>query len=247
MHKLEAVIVSFNCLDLLSITLPRNLPEFDTITIITKPDDKATLDYCQSLNDSKLRVLVTDVFTQNGCQFNKGEAINQGIDVTLYKEFIALMDCDVIVPKGFKKKFNEIILDKECLYGMRRLNLDTKQDLEDLESGKKQKDDFTLFRGAFYGYFQLFHYQSSTFQRLLKQFNGKAYPFWIPVANDIDWVFYLHFGEMIYDPPLGKFPECHFEPNQDYSTGKLRELQFHCIHLGTPGLNHIERTTPSFS
>ena len=46
MHKLEAFIVSFGCLDLLSITLPRNLPELDHVVIITKPEDKETIEYC---------------------------------------------------------------------------------------------------------------------------------------------------------------------------------------------------------
>lgn len=246
MHKLEAFVVSFNCLDLLSITLPRNLPELDSVIIITKEEDKETIDYCHSLQDSKISIFVTDAFTFDNAKFNKGLSIAQAFTVSKFRDYLITQDTDIILPKNFKRDFLTLNPDIEKFYGIRRVNLDTKQDLDDLDSGKKNLEDYLCYRGSGYGFMSIVNYNSTTYQKLLKEWNGFGYPFWVKEAREIDWIWRAKWGERVFDPPLTKFPECHFEPNKDYDTGLYEELPFRCIHLGMPGRNHETRTTDKF-
>ena len=250
-EKIESIIVSFNCLDLLSITLPRNLSELDHIIIVTKPEDKETINYCESFGIDKITVVTTDAFTYNQAIFNKGLAINVGFRFLKYFDWILLKDTDVLLHREFKKDFSNLEKNKNCMYGSRRINLDTKKDFDDLESGIKKESDFICYRGFCYGFEQIINYNSETFQRLLKNNKGLSnlpYPYWMKEAREIDWLFAREFdnGTMVYDPPLGKFPECHLEKHNDYATGLLRELPWKCIHLGMPGKNHEKRETSKF-
>jgi hypothetical protein len=246
-HKIEAVIVAFNYLDFLSITLLKNLEEIDHIIIVTKENDEI-IEYCRSLkiDINKLTVITTQGFHFQGAKFNKGLVINLGFQVLKYKDWVITMDGDVILPKDFKLKFIDCQPNVEYFYGMRRYNIDTKKDFDDLNEGNKKLTDFILYRGSGYGYFSMFNWQSTIYQKLLKSGAGMGYPFWIKEARDIDWMFRNSWGERVFNPPLGKFPECHLEPNNDYDTGLYKELPFHCIHLGMPGMNHEKRETEIF-
>src|SRR3990167_1945612 len=141
MSKLESIIVSFNCLDLLSITLPRNLPELDHIVIVTKPEDKKTIEYCRAFGD-KITIFSTDIFTQDNANFNKGAAISLAIIHYLrFKDYFCTQDTDVILNKGFKNNFWSYKPDPCKFYGMRRVNIDTREDFEALERGEKKLED----------------------------------------------------------------------------------------------------------
>lgn len=250
MSKLESVIVSFNCLDLLSITLPRNLPELDHVVIVTKPEDKETIDYCAQFRD-KVSVVATNAFTWNNCTFNKGLAINYGFQALKCHSWVILMDTDCVLVNNFRNKFLESAKDTECIYGSRRFFIETRKDWDEFCNGDKTEKDYLLARGFGYGFFTAFHYKSSTFQRLLQDNMGQKnfpYPFWYKVANEIDWVFVRNWDNatMVYNPPLSKFPECHYEKHNDTSTGLLRELPFGIYHLGPVGLNHVTRQTSKF-
>lgn len=250
-QKIESIIISFSCLDLLSITLPRNLHELDHVILVTKPEDKETINYCESLNTDKITVVTTDAFTYNGAKFNKGLAINVGFRFLKYFDWVVLMDTDCVLIKNFHKRFLGSAENTELAYGSRRLLIETKKDWDNLCNGSKTENDYLLARGFCYGFFTAFNYNSSTFQRLLKNNRGMPnlpYPYWYDVANEIDWVFLRSFDHatMQYNPPLGKFPECHYEKHNDISTGLSKELPFPIYHLGPVGLNHIIRTTNKF-
>ena len=246
--SIEAIIVSFNCLDLLSITLPRNLQHLDHIIILTKKDDTNTIKFCQDLDKDKITIICADdEFNYDGAIFNKGLAINRGIAASKFKDWIITLDSDIILPASFRDDFCILPPDNELFYGMRRYNIDTREDFNDLEQGKKNINDFILYRGSGYGYFSMFNYKSKIFQDLLKKYNGFGYPFWIKEAREIDWIFRNSWGERKFNPPLfDKFPDVHFVKNSDYDTGMYRELPFNCLHLGIPGKNHEIRKTEKF-
>lgn len=247
MSKIEAVIVSFNCLDLLSVTLPRNLPELDHIIIVTKPEDEETIEYCRSTDSDKLTIFTTDAFTVSGAVFNKGFAIAQAFNSCLkYNDWIVTQDTDIILHKGFNRDFINFNPDTERFYGMRRINIDTREEFESLEKGEKKLEDFICYRGSGYGYWACANVNSTIYKKLLKEWGGFGYPFWVKEARDIDWIWRNNWGERIFSPPLDKFPDCHFQSNNDYDIGLYTELPFRCLHLGIPGKNHEVRTTEKF-
>ncbi len=245
---IEAIIVSFGMLDLLSITLPRNLPELDHVIIVTKPEDKETVEYCKSLNSNKISVVTTDAFTYDGAVFNKGLSIDVGLRYLRYNEWVVLMDNDCVLIKDYHQKFLNSATDKEYIYGSRRLLLETKQDWIEFSSGLFAESNYLLPRGFCYGFHSSFHYESSTYQRLLKETNGYPYPAYMKVANEIDWLFTREFNgaTMVYDPPLGKYPDCHLEPHNDRTEGWMKELPFPIYHLGPVGINHTTRKSSKF-
>jgi len=244
---IEAIIVSFGCLDLLSISLPANINELDNVIIVTKPNDKETIEYCKSRNyKDKIDIFETDSFNFDGAAFNKGLAISLAMNRLKYKDWIITLDTDIILPKDFKNNFLNLNPDIEYFYGMRRINLDTREDLLDLVSNKKKPEDFICYRGSGYGYFSCVNYKSKTQQELLRRWNGMGYPFWIKEAREIDWLWRNNWGERILDPQFKNFPEDHFVENSDYDTGLYKELPFRCLHLGIAGKNHEIRTTKIF-
>jgi len=246
--KFEAIIVAYNYKDFLSTTLPLNLEVLDHVVVITKENDPI-IEYCQSLKSDKISIVITDAFHHDGAKFNKGLVINIGFQNLIHKEWVMTLDADIVLPPDFKDKFCKSFNNLEYIYGSRRYNIDTRKEWEDLQAGRKTVNDFILFRGFGYGFLTMWHYHSSTFQRLLKDNNGLAYPFWIKEAREIDWMFVRNWenGGMNYQPPLDQpFPDCHFIKHNDSTFGLLKEIPCYVYHLGEPGKNHEERVTEEF-
>jgi len=119
---MNALIVCVNYDDFLAVTLSRNVRHFERVVVVTTPQDHAT----RLLADSQDNVFchTTDVFTRIpagikplslpiGYQalkaamvartggrvvFNKGAAIEEGLDVLGRTGWICLLDADVILP-----------------------------------------------------------------------------------------------------------------------------------------------------
>lgn len=233
-NKIEAIIVAFDYLDLLSITLPRNLEVLDHIIILTKENDPV-VEYCNSLKSDKLTCITTDAFHHNGAEMNKGLAINVGLQQLIYKDWILLLDSDIILPADFKEKVNLPELDKEIMWGCRRYNIETEDEWLKIENNPTELKNSCLYRGFCYGFFQLINHNSSTYQRLLKDNHGISnlpYPYWITGNHSIDWLFSNEWGgQIVYCPTLEKFPDDHHKESNDSATGLLKELPTNCIHL----------------
>ena len=243
--KLEAIIVCVNYSDLLSITLPRNIEYFDKVIVVTKEDDLDTINLCKNMD--KVHVVTTDAFNHNGAKFNKGLAINVGYKFLEHKEFVMNLDADILLPMNFREDFFKLNPDPEFGYGCRRFDIPTKEDLDDILNGRKSPNDYILFRGSGYGYLFITHYQSMIFQTLYHKSDGVPYPHYFSDGAESDWRFRNNWGERVFSPPLGEFPECHLEQNRDHDTGLYRELPMTCLHLGMPGKNHEKRVTEKFS
>lgn len=243
MDKIEAIIICVNYSDFLGLTLKENEKHFDHIVVITDTNDKSTPEVCKPYKD-KITCLATNAFYTNGAKFNKGLCINFGFQVLKHKEWIFNLDSDILLPYGFKYNFLNMsgLTGKEYFYGFRRYDIPTQEDyIEYLNGANISK--YTLYRGSGYGYAAAFHYKSKTFQKMFNETNGFPYPVWFKNGSESDWVFRNAWGERVFSPPLSKFPNCHFEPENDYDTGLYKELPIRVIHLGEVGKNHNERIT----
>lgn len=232
--KTECIIVSFNYSDFLSITLPRNRLAFDRVVVYTKSSDLATQQICA---ENGVECVTTDAFAKNGAKFNRGAVYNEALANLRFKEWVCLMDSDVIVTADFSTQFAIMGPNPENFYGTRRYNVETPEEWQAIVADPSRLNSTLLLRGFGYGYFQLFHYNSFVFQQT---WNGQ-YPESFS-CSESDWVFRNQWGEEIWDPPF-KIAG-HQEKNvQDRGTGLLRCLPFHCIHLGVTGINSTERKT----
>jgi len=128
--RLEVVITSVGFDDLLNITLGLNIGQFDTVIVVTSHEDKKT----QAVAKKYGAICVqTDLFNKNGRSFNKGAAINAGFGRFQYHGWRCHMDSDIVLPNSFRRMlFNHTHLDKDCLYGMDRVDVVGLDSLKDL-------------------------------------------------------------------------------------------------------------------
>lgn len=99
-QELRAFMVCVDYSDLLTITLPRNIHHFAEINIITSERDPATINYCTPLKSYgyPINLYVTEAFYENGADFNKWKALEEGLDHFGRNGWICLMDADVVWP-----------------------------------------------------------------------------------------------------------------------------------------------------
>jgi hypothetical protein len=119
--RLECVTTCVGFDDLLDVTLTLNHAHVDTMIVVTSHDDRRT----QAVAHKHGAVCVqTDLFRKNGRKFNKGAAINAGMDWFQYKGWRLHLDADMVLPDNFRRMlFNHTHLDKDTLYGADRVNV----------------------------------------------------------------------------------------------------------------------------
>jgi hypothetical protein len=148
-RKIDVVIVSVNYNDYLEITLPLNLKIFNNITIVTTKEDKNCIEICEKYN---VNIVLTERLYENGAEFNKGKAINDGIESLEDPDFILLLDSDIIVTEPIDIDS----LQNNVLYYCDRINLEKYEDYESFLSGNTK---YNLESSGPIGYFQLFDYK----------------------------------------------------------------------------------------
>lgn len=149
--KLDVIIISTNYNDYLLLSLSYNKKIFENITVVTSPDDLMCQEICKKFG---VRCLRTDIMYQNGDKFNKGKAINFGINSIENPDLILLLDSDIIVTK----EIDLSKLDDEALYTSSRWICKTYQKLEDWKENKNQFERvFQRDNDKGWGFFQLFN------------------------------------------------------------------------------------------
>lgn len=222
--KITYITVCVNYLDFFALSYQHNKSEFDEFIVVTDLKDKATEDYCIKNN---IKVVKTDAFYKNGAVFNKGLAINEAFKVLDKPEWIAFMDADTFVSPNFKKSLPP--LDKEFFYGARRVLLPTFADYVKLSKAESLKD-FEIPMGAGFGWFQLFHWDSSVVKASKID---ELYPSF-PDARESDWMFRNKWGDYVHGSNYTKV------------YGNYTELPILVYNLGEHGKNHFGRVTPNF-
>lgn len=104
----------------------RGLRRHDSLTVVT---DEATFDEPWFIDTQPLvRTVTTDVFTRNGAAFNKGAALNAGIDYGP-TDWVLAFDCDILPPEGWMQVVEWEVqrhgenLSRQQLYGAKRYAL----------------------------------------------------------------------------------------------------------------------------
>lgn len=92
---MRAITVCVEYDDILSITLPRNRSLFEDYVIVTSIEDTKTAELATQYD---CRLLITDVFYENGAVFNKGAAMEQGFDLLGREDWICVLDADIVLP-----------------------------------------------------------------------------------------------------------------------------------------------------
>jgi hypothetical protein len=119
--RLEAVTVSMGFDDFLDATLAANHPHLDTMIVVTSHDDKKTQAVARKHSAT---LVLTELHKKNGRTFNKGAAINIGLDHFQWLGWRLHLDADIILPDNFRRLlFNHTALDPECLYGADRVDI----------------------------------------------------------------------------------------------------------------------------
>lgn len=133
--------------DLLSITLPRNVRHLTECLVVTSPDDVRTQKLASDIPD--VRLLVTDAFTRHGSEFNKGLAMEEGLQTLRDDSPIIIWDADTLFPDTMR--LPPVLPD--CLYGPTRRMLEDPSTYYDRMDWEKQHRTVDV---EYPGFFQLF-------------------------------------------------------------------------------------------
>ena len=125
---IEAVTVCVDYSDFLAYSILFNKQCFDRWVIVTTPPDEATRRLCEYHN---LEYLVTSTFygqDQRGGRgkiyrppFNKGSAINAGLQVLDRTGWVIHLDADIVLPPRARDMLEIAELDPGSIYGVDRL------------------------------------------------------------------------------------------------------------------------------
>lgn len=114
----KAILVCVEYHDILELTIAKNASHFESITVVTTPDDIQTQSVVEKIPNA--RCYLTNAFYANGCAFNKGAAMEEGFDTAGRNGWIVVMDADIVLPP----KINISELSDQKIYGVQRRMLE---------------------------------------------------------------------------------------------------------------------------
>ncbi len=112
--KIEAVTICKDWSDYLAHTLIFNKNIFDRMIVVTSHEDKATADICEYYHVECLR---TNVF---GDEFNKGKALNVGLNRLSRADWLVIFDSDIIFPPRTRHLLEIAQLREDSIYSAHR-------------------------------------------------------------------------------------------------------------------------------
>lgn len=166
-QDLQVFIVAVNYDDYLRITLPRNsrwLPDNAKINIVTnsKKSREAAI-----AKESGARVIVSDRAIGPGGSVAKGKAINDALDTISPKDWILILDADILLTEHAIGKITKLDLDKDCLFYTRRWKMKSGEDISRVVHEYDNRKDVLPLAIKYgyleshdtepWGYFQLFN------------------------------------------------------------------------------------------
>lgn len=120
--KITIITVCKDYSDYLQHTLPRNLNQANSFIVVTHPDDLKTREICAQYAPL-VTVVLTDCFYENGAAFNKGRAVNEGIDQITSPTWLLHLDSDIVLCADFKSQLADVDLEEDKIYGVDRCRI----------------------------------------------------------------------------------------------------------------------------
>jgi hypothetical protein len=117
---MKALTVCVGMGDILAVTLPRNIHHFEEVLVVTDRDDDATIAIAGDLRAIGAGTLRTNAFYEDKATFNKGAAIELGLEFMGRDGWICVFDADVLTPPGMDLSGIEV----GNIYGVRRRMLE---------------------------------------------------------------------------------------------------------------------------
>ena len=250
-NKIEIVMTCVGRSSFLRETLSLNLPKVDNVIVVTTPTDFETQRVCRAAGAECIQ---TDVFYKNLAPFDKGRAINEAVSSLKYNEWVLFTDCDIILLPAHLGLFTNNSLDKNLLYGCRRIILETRKDYEafirkiafnpkTLDINKYINDDM---REIGVGFFQLLNMNSKLIKGILEEelfLDDESFENVVmPIVKDVNYSrLYKKKGDLYpYFPTAGgsdsKFRHFFQERNA------IAISNVPVIHLGSIGKGHAGAT-----
>ena len=93
---MRAILVAVDYADLLAITLPYNRHHFDEVMVVTTQLDAETHAVA---HDNDALVYTTSSFYDDGADFNKWKALEEGLDALGRDGWLCIMDADILWPR----------------------------------------------------------------------------------------------------------------------------------------------------
>jgi len=206
-------------------SLPVWMSTLDSVTVVTDVVDTSTIQALAPLvaTENRLRVVTTGLFHRYEAAFNKGAALNYGLNQLRPTDWALNFDADILPPPDWREHCQALF--RECLYGASRYyaqdssrRYDVQQlrchphkgHLKEIRSFKRLigEDKERVPDHDLYGYFHLWHAQCSRTQDR---------PLW-----DVHWGSAGHYDLSF----LRRWPE-----------DQRRRLPIKLVHRGTPRKN----------
>lgn len=216
--KMELITCSVGCGEFLKVCLERNMKHFDRTVVVTDSRDKESLAVAGQMGAD---VFVTDRFYLNGNRFDRGTAYDRALKVLRHRDWVAFMDVDIVLPRGFRSLVEEHGLSDDCFYGCRRRHITSDEAREAfLSTGTCEWTIPSEYEWGF-GYLQMFNMGSRFIQGKDPVYPGAE------DCNHSDYLFRKQFGQgHTFDEKTGAWQ---WDP-----TFQIR-LPFDCYHLGSNG------------
>lgn len=116
--RLEAVTVCVGLSDYLAHSLPANKSLFDRLVVVTSPDDRETLQVAKFFH---VESLATDCMFEDNQVFNKGKAVNAGLEHVRFGGWVVQLDVDIVLPPQARDVLEHVDLCEQFLYGVDRV------------------------------------------------------------------------------------------------------------------------------
>ena len=112
--SIKAILVCVDYHDILSLTLPTNAHHFDSVLVVTTPNDRKTQAIVDRIPNATCHC--TNAFYEHGCAFKKGAAMEEGFDIVGRDGWIVVLDADIVLPP--QMRFPN--LSEQQIYGVQR-------------------------------------------------------------------------------------------------------------------------------
>lgn len=108
MSDIRAILVCVDYWDYLALTLPHNRHHFDDVMVVTTPQDKRSQFVATRYG---AQVYMTESFYDDGADFNKWKALEEGLDAYGREGLMCIMDADILWPRdaSFTRRKDHLI------------------------------------------------------------------------------------------------------------------------------------------